>query len=503
VLLPIPALWCVAAHYGWLDFLEYKTIDWRFHARGEIDAPVKIVYVDIDSQSLSEIGGFPWSRGYFAPVCAALLEQGKARAVGIDVVFSENGVAESVDWKKRVVGNREFAKYLAKSPPVVLAASYAAAIDRDINGQLVFRDLPRLGRLRPGAEVAVPELPQFRISEKDPRKLWTHQYVGLIDTIDGGSRTVPAFAPVPITPYFHLSIELARLYLGVERDGIKIADDHVDLVCPDGSRAARIPLREHQLIDVNWFSRWRSDVRNPRVGFSTAFLYADMLHSEKPEEREAAAKFFAQPDFADAIVLIGPVDPLLQDLATTPFDDVTAVPRVGIHGNVIKTIVSGRYLRTLPQWHQVEGPQILLVLGLAMAVAGLAVKGGVKSLRYKVAGASLTIAYVAAAFFLFKQGDYLLPLAAPLGAALSTTFVAVGWQLAQEEKRAGRIKGMFGTYLAPAVVEAMVESGRDPELGGHDAEITAYFSDIQSFSSFSEVLSSGKLTELLNEYLTA
>lgn len=49
----------------------------------------------------------------------------------------------------------------------------------------------------------------------------------------------------------------------------------------------------------------------------------------------------------------------------------------------------------------------------------------------------------------------------------------------------------------------MIESGKEPELGGHDAEITAYFSDIQSFSSFSEVLSSARLTELLNEYLTA
>ncbi|MCC5022858.1 MAG: hypothetical protein J6386_08720 [Candidatus Synoicihabitans palmerolidicus] len=48
----------------------------------------------------------------------------------------------------------------------------------------------------------------------------------------------------------------------------------------------------------------------------------------------------------------------------------------------------------------------------------------------------------------------------------------------------------------------MVNSGKDPELGGHDAEITPYFSDIQSFPSFSEVLSSQQLGELLNEYLT-
>ncbi len=33
--------WCFAAQFGWLDFLENKTIDWRFRVRGELDAPVK------------------------------------------------------------------------------------------------------------------------------------------------------------------------------------------------------------------------------------------------------------------------------------------------------------------------------------------------------------------------------------------------------------------------------------------------------------------------------
>jgi adenylate cyclase len=77
------------------------------------------------------------------------------------------------------------------------------------------------------------------------------------------------------------------------------------------------------------------------------------------------------------------------------------------------------------------------------------------------------------------------------------------WQLVEEERAKGRIKGMFGAYVSPQLVEQMVESGNDPQLGGHDAEITAYFSDIQGFSGFSEKLRSGPLVELMNEYLTA
>ncbi|GKT37746.1 adenylate/guanylate cyclase domain-containing protein, partial [Aduncisulcus paluster] len=41
-----------------------------------------------------------------------------------------------------------------------------------------------------------------------------------------------------------------------------------------------------------------------------------------------------------------------------------------------------------------------------------------------------------------------------------------------------------------------------PELGGEAREITAYFTDIQSFSTFSEKLTAPQLVELLNEYLS-
>lgn len=53
--------------------------------------------MDVDSLSLSEIGGWPWNRMYFSRVAAAVLNAGKARAVGFDFVFSDLGVSESAD----------------------------------------------------------------------------------------------------------------------------------------------------------------------------------------------------------------------------------------------------------------------------------------------------------------------------------------------------------------------------------------------------------------------
>lgn len=495
-------LWGVAAQAGWLDFLEHKAIDWRFQFRGELDAPVNVVYVDIDSQSLSEIGGFPWSRSYFARVASALVDQAKVRAVGIDVVFSENGVAEAIDWKKRVEGNRELGRYLAKNPPVVVAAAYAAAADRDINGQIVFRELPRVHKLKEGDPLAEPELPSFRIHETDARRQWSPALIGLIDTMDGATRTVPVYAPTERGTFYHMAVELARLHFGLPREALRIDGDVLELVGEDGAAVRRIPLRERQLLEVNWFSAWLSPSRNPRVAFSTVYRYAEMLGSEDVEERRAAEEFFGQPGFRDAIVLIGPVDPLLHDLAPTPFDE-KPVPKVGVHGNLVKTIVTGRFLARLPEWKGVAWLDHAIVLGLSLVVTVLAMAGGTRSAWRKLAAVLVLGGYGAVAFWIFRTQHLVLPLVPVLGAAFTTSFGGVIWQLIEEEKQKGRIKGMFGTYVSPQLVERMVESGEDPQLGGHEDEITAYFSDIQSFSSFSEKLDSGPLVELMNEYLTA
>lgn len=506
-LLPIPLLWCLSAQLGWLTFFEDKFTDWRFQFRGARAAPGKILYVDIDSQSLAEIGGFPWSRMYFARVASALIEHGHVKAIGIDIVFSENGVAESTDWKKRVLGNVEFARYLSTEPPVVLAASYAASMDRDISGDLVFRELPMV-KILPGSAkpslsaTSLPELPTFRISQKDWQRTWSPALIGLIDTLGGATRTVPLFARSDVRTFHHLSLELVRLHDGVAPDGVKIEPNHIDLVKPDGTRARRIPLRDGQLLDVNWFSKWESPTHNPRVGFSTVFNFAELLASDKPEEKAAAEEFFAQSEFQDAIVLIGPVDPLLQDLAVTPFDD-EPVPKVGVHGNVVKTILSGEYLRRLPAWGGVRWMDFAVVLGLTLAVSALATRSGVRGLASKFGALLLLGGYGVTAFLVFKSHHVVLPLTAPLGAAFTTSFAGVIWQLREEQKQKGRIKGMFGAYVSPQLVDRMIDSGEDPQLGGHDAEITAFFSDIQAFSTFSEKLGSGPLVELMNEYLTA
>jgi adenylate cyclase len=495
LLAPIPLAWCVLASVGSLGFLENKVVDWRFRYRGPIDAPVKVVYVNVDSLSLDEIGGWPWSREYFSTVARTLIERGGAKAVGMDFLFSDDGVAESVDTKKLVEGNRALGSYLAKTPAVVVAASYTASDFRDINNRKKIREFPDVTRsdLPSASLLEPPELPSFNIGSG---MKYSPPGVALIDTVDGGTRWVRLYAPSAARTYYTMAVELARIYYGIDRDDIKVEGDHMDLTRPDGSVAARIPLTNRQMVEINWFSKWTDAARNPWVGMSVAYEYCKLLDSEKPAERKIAGDFFSQ--FKDTVVLIGPTDQLLlHDVSPTPLDEGD-VPRVSVHGNLLKTIISGEYLRRIP-----ETAAYALIFGLSMLVSILALARVGRSAFTKVMAVLSAVVYVAIAFQLFNTIHVIIPVVAPLGAAFSTCFVGLVWQIVEEQKQRARIQGMFGAYVSPALVDRMVNSGEEPTLGGIEENITAYFSDIQAFSSFSERLSPSRLVELMNEYLTA
>ena len=61
-------------------------MDWRFRVRGEIDAPVKLIYVDLDAEAFRKYTGEkPWPRSEFGKIAEILLYFGKAKAVGFDL----------------------------------------------------------------------------------------------------------------------------------------------------------------------------------------------------------------------------------------------------------------------------------------------------------------------------------------------------------------------------------------------------------------------------------
>ena len=494
LLMPIPLLWALAGHYDKLHKLENILLDLRFRARGEITAPVKVFYADIDRDAVEQIGERPWDRAKFAEAARLLIEAGGAKGVGFDLVFSTLSHSLLVNQELDKAGNLALARLTRKYPQIVLAAFYSEGEALLINKSTRRSPLLRLGYLD-REKNDVPELPGYPIVNPV-----SSASIGLID-FDyglGGDETprwAAAFAETIGPTYWNMGVQLACIELGVPPGSARRAGDSLEIVNPQDRVLRRIPVAFGQEIELNWFSRWKNDSLNPRTSLAEVLAFGKDLKSEDPAVKAKAETFFKQ--FPGTIVLIGPTDSLYQDLATTPFDS-NPVPKVGAHGNLLKTIIAEQYLQRPRPW-----VLWVSVFGLTITVTTLTVVGGARGLLAKILAAFVLIGYVVASFYVFSKVQLVLPMAAPVNAAFTTGFMATIIQLIVEEKQKGRIKGIFSTYLAPTVVNSLIESGREPELGGHEAVITAYFSDIQSFSKFSELMPPSQLVELMNEYLTA
>ena len=76
-------------------------------------------------------------------------------------------------------------------------------------------------------------------------------------------------------------------------------------------------------------------------------------------------------------------------------------------------------------------------------------------------------------------------------------------QLSRREAEFAHLKDIFGRYVAPDVVDEILEDASQVELGGEVREVTILFSDIRGYSTLSEQLSPTQVIGLLNQYFTA
>lgn len=483
LLLLIPVLWCLLSHFGQLRFLENRSLDLRFRLRGELESPLKVVYVDIDNEAIQAYR-WPWLHSRYAQLLDALFDHGGVKAVGFDMVFSEHARPD-FGRKEQDEARLLFGKSIHRHQNIVLAANY-------VPGPGLLQKTRRFPWVFEGgsdpANNDTPELPAFPILGP------TWGTPGLIDTYLGESRFAPVFADTPVGEFHTMSLRLALIHWGLSAEALTRFPDRIDVRKPDKSLVTSIPLQRGQLVEVNWFSRWISP-ENPRCSVADIGRNLSLLEDADPKQQAIGRGFFEQ--FKDAIVLVGPVDPLLQDLGVTPLDK-WPVPRVGFHGNLLKTFVSGNYLTRLPGWVDHFLTFLLTISVVSLALVQRSEAGG-----FKISALLLVGLYIGVACWAFVSNHLILPLTAPLGATVMTGTIALGWQLVDEQRNKSRIKGMFGTYVSPQLVEQMVRTGESPRLGGVEEEITAYFSDIQGFTGFSELLPPDKLVELMNEYLTA
>lgn len=204
--------------------------------------------------------------------------------------------------------------------------------------------------------------------------------------------------------------------------------------------------------------------------------------------------------YAGKTVILGSSVPALFDIVNGPHEE--NLPAILVHANIIKNILEDDYLTILAENYQ---RYIVILLAILCAFIGLYCSSFVSLI---LALCTITL-YTLSAYICFKHNIYIGVSRPIITIITSNTFAMVIRSFFEylEKKKIEQekqlIRNTFNRFMSPKRIDEMLATGDIPGLGGGESEVTAYFTDIQGFSTFSEKIgSASKLVELLNEYLT-
>lgn len=171
-------------------------------------------------------------------------------------------------------------------------------------------------------------------------------------------------------------------------------------------------------------------------------------------------------------------------------------PGAEIHATIADNLREQLWVTPAPRWVSL----IMLVLG---AVAGLVASipdGLVRRWAGFVGFAALALITL---WVSLRFGRLWISPAEPL-VGLATSFAALGISdFAVEQGRRRQIHAAFGQYLAPAIVDRLVEDPSRVKLSGERKVMTILFADVRGFTTISEEIKDRPetLTRLINQIL--
>ena len=242
----------------------------------------------------------------------------------------------------------------------------------------------------------------------------------------------------------------------------------------------RVPIDNYGRYLVNYIGRFNTDKE------SRPFQHLSYYDVTKNRHDQAM--------YQGKVFILGSAAPALFDFVPGPHEENN--PAVLIHATIIQNILNDNYIVTLAEKHQ---QLIVILLAILCMVLGLFIKS------YISIAISLLLmsAYTFIAFRYFQDGMY-IGVSKQLIAMLITNIAALIVQFYYENKEKRFLDNAFKQYISPELIDEMVNNEIMPTLGGEKSNITAFFTDIASFSTFSEKIGDpSRLVDLLNEYLTA
>lgn len=456
---------------GPFQVLNLQASDWFFLLRGPVDlSDSPVVLIAIDDQADQEFPEpWPWPRSYHARLIENLNKAG-AKAIGFDVTMVQPD-------EHSPHNDSLLADALLKHGNVVLAG--------DIRSE----------RRAGVADFVQYVPPHFMFRQNNPNP-WGFASNPL--DLDGFIRRYRIVQHHLGSSYHPLGLELIRIYLDLDTLRLKQTPSSFDLgfvsvprfgptsmiINYHGPPGSFLQFSYDQILDDGNFLL-DSDIRF--LGYS------------HPEEKDFGT--FDDPDngllqsgiLKDKIVIVGATMPELHDFHRSPLSE--QFPGFEIHANAIQTILDESFIRPISGW-----PLLLLIVMTVFFISTVTVYRGVITGFFVMLLLGVLLLIAAAVLFLYQ--NMRLDLVYPMVALVAGYMTSTSYSFVFEQLEKRRIRTMFGSYVAPEVVNEMIESGKEPQLGGSESYMTAFFSDIQSFSSFSEILQPKQLVDLINEYLS-
>jgi adenylate cyclase len=448
---------------GTFEMLELKSYDMRFRLRGNKQVDQSgIVLVTIDDQSfLSLQSKWPFPRSYFARAIQNLAEGGAALII-VDIEFTEPSNINPYD-------DQSLSQIIHNFPQVILA------------GKLV----TEYGSFQTVNRYPLKPLPEFTSAGAQ----WAYANVNLDE--DGFIRRYNLFQDLHGKKYFPLVIEALRYLQNISHQAIITENDGNFIV---GKFV--IPRYQDDTMLINYAGK---------TDHFPTYSFANILDDHSftlpdPDEDTNIFDIYKELEiFKDKIVFIGASAEELQDNKFTPFFNYDGVkqkmPGVEMHANALHTILTQDFI---------EPASSLVVFFIILILAGIAfiLSDKLRPLWGLIFGIGIVILYFIISYLLFNRINLWVPVVYPLfNFSFCYVFNIVN-KILVEQREKSRYRKTFQQYVARSVVDSMLNSGELPKFGGERKILTVLFSDIRSFTTYTEKYQPEIVVNRLSEYLT-
>jgi adenylate cyclase len=491
--------------------LDNAIYDAKLRARMPRTLDPRIVVVDVDEKSLSEIGRWPWSRNKLAALTDELFQNQNIALLGFDLVFAEADGSSGLQQFKQLAENELSTdqpfqtQYKILEPMLDFDAQFAQALQQKKVVLSYYFTSDR--QARQSGVLPLPVITQKNANHAPFRTtVWdgfgsnieniaaAAPHAGFFNAIaddDGVVRSIPLLASYKGDYYESLALALYRATLNFPT----IAPTFTSTVTPGYSgtasanniesiklsnAASNTPAKTIKVDD-------RAAVLVPYRGLGGAMggSYQYISASDVLNKRIVAQALSGK------IILIGSSAPGLQDLRITPVGQT--YPGVETHANLLSSMLDGQSIFT-PDYALGVEVALLLLVGLALAFV-LPALTAMRALGFSLA---MLLVPLALNMYLFVEHGMVFPLATLILLSLFAYMLNMSYGYFVESKAKRELSKLFGSYVPPQLVEEMLLEPSNHTMKATNKELTVMFCDLRGFTQLAEDMEPTQLQHLLN-----